>query len=124
MAHVHYPEPQDGHVRMIVSQFDANQREAFEERAGIVEAGNPGMDRLTAERLAVLDVLANHGLPCPVHLLRVDVAGATDWVLTTDVEVAATTLTELGGQRIVEVALDEAVRRDFSDLAVLSTPQW
>lgn len=123
MAHVHYPELLDGHVRKIVARFDAHQREAFEERAAIVQYdGN--VDRVQAERLAVLDVLAHYGLPCPVHVLRVDIAGSTDWVLTTDVEAATATLSELGGKHIVEVALDDAVRRDFGDLAVLSTPPW
>lgn len=124
MVRAHYPEPLDGHVCKIVSHFDANRREAFEERAGIVEEGNTSMDRLTAERLAVLDVLATYGFPCPVHLLQVEMVGATDWVLTTDAEAARASLTELGGKHIVEVALDDAVRRDFGDLAVLSTPPW
>ena len=124
MAQLDYPEPLDAHVRKIVSRFDTNQREAFEERAAIVEEGNPGMRRVNAERLAVLDVLANYGLPYPVHLLRVDIAGSTDWVLTTDVDAATATLTELGAKQIVKVVLDDAVRRDFGDLAVLSTPPW
>ena len=123
MVRTDYPEPLDGHVRKIVSRFDTNRREAFEERAAIVQYdGN--VDRVQAERLAVLDVLAHYGLPCPVHVLRVDIAGSTDWVLTTDVEAATATLSELGGKHIVEVALDDAVRRDFGDLAVLSTPPW
>lgn len=124
MVQPDYPEPLDAHVRKIVSGFDANRREAFEERAAIIEEGNPGMRRVNAERLAVLDVLANDGSLCPVHLLRVDIAGSTDWVLTTDVDAARAALTELGGKHIVEVSLDDAVRRDFGDLAVLSTPPW
>lgn len=123
MVRTDYPEPLDGHVRKIVSRFDTNRREAFEERAAIVQY-DAHVDRVQAERLAVLDVLAHYGLPCPVHVLRVDIAGSTDWVLTTDVEAATATLSELGGKHIVEVALDDAVRRDFGDLAVLSTPPW
>lgn len=123
MAQPHYPEPLDAHVRTIVSQFDAHRREAFEERAAIVQYdGN--MDREQAERLACLDILANHGLPCPVRLLQVEMAGSTDWVLTTDVEVAKATLAELGGKHIVEVSVDDTVRRQFGDLAVLGTAPW
>ena len=124
MAQPHYPEPLYDHVRMIVSQFDANRREAFEERAAIVEEGNPGMDQLTAERLACLDILAHDGLPCRVHLLRVEMAGATDWVLTTDVEAATATLAELGGKHIVERPVDVVVREQYGDLAVLGTSPW
>ena len=123
MVRAHYPEPLDGHVRKIVSWFDTNQRESFEERAAIVQYDS-NVDRVQAERLAVLDVLATDGLPCPVHLLRVDIAGSTDWVLTTDVEVARAALTELGGQHIVELPADEVVRCQFGDLAVLGTSPW
>lgn len=49
-------------------------------------------------------------------------AGSTDWVLTTDVEVARAALTELGAKHIVELPVDEVVRCQFGDLAVLSTP--
>ena len=123
MAQPHYPEPLDAHVRRIVSQFDAQRREAFEERAAIVQFdGNVGREQ--AERLACLDILANHGLPCPVRLLQVEMAGSTDWVLTTDVEVAKAALAELGGKHIVEVPVDDTVQCQFGDLAVLGTPPW
>ena len=123
MAQPHYPEPLDAHVRKIVNQFDANRREAFEERAAIAQYdGN--LDQEHAERLACLDILATYGLPCPVQLLRVDIAGSTDWVLTTDVEATTATLTELGGTDIVEVSADEVVRQQYGDLAVLGTPPW
>ena len=123
MAQPHYPEPLDAHVRKIVSQFDANRREAFEERAAIVQYdGNVG--RVQAERLAVLDVLATYGLPCPVRLLQVEMAGSTDWVLTTDAEAAKARLSELGGKHIAEVSVDDTVQCQFGDLVVLVTPPW
>ena len=123
MAQPHYPEPLYDHVRIIVSQFDANRREAFEERAAIVQYYGH-VDRAQAERLACLDILATYGMPCPVQLLQVEMAGSTDWVLTTDVESAKATLTELGGADIVEVSADEVVRHQYGDLAVLGTPPW
>lgn len=123
MAQPHYPEPLDAHVRKIVNQFDANRREAFEERAAIAQYdGN--LDQEQAERLACLDILATYGLPCPVQLLQVEMAGSTDWVLTTDVAVAKATLTELGGTDIVEQPVDLVVREQYGDLAVLGTPPW
>ena len=123
MAQPHYPEPLDTHVRQIVSQFDANRREAFEERAAIVQYDGH-VDRLQAERLACLDVLANDGLPSAVHLLLVEMGESTDWVLTTDVERTKATLSELGGQHIVEKPVDAVVREQYGDLAVLGTPPW
>lgn len=123
MAQPHYPEPLDAHVRKIVSQFDANRREAFEERAAIVQYdGNA--DHLQAERLACLDILANHGLPCLVRLLRVHVAQATHWVLTTDVRWASARLRAAGANLIAEHPADVTVRRQYGDLAVLGTAPW
>ena len=123
MAQPHYPEPLDAHVRKIVNQFDANRREAFEERAAIVQYdGN--LDQEQAERLACLDILATYGLPCPVQLLQVEMAGSTDWVLTTDVERTKAMLSELGGKHIAEVPVDVVVREQYGDLAVLGTPPW
>ena len=123
MAQPHYPEPLDAHVRKIVNQFDANRREAFEERAAIAQYdGN--LDQEQAERLACLDILAIYGLPCPVQLLQIEMAGSTDWVLTTDVEAAKATLSELGGTDIVEQPVDVVVREQYGDLAVLGSPPW
>ena len=123
MAQPHYPEPLDAHVCKIVSQFDAHRREAFEERAAIVQYDGH-VDRLQAERLACLDVLANDGLPSAVHLLLVEMGESTDWVLTTDVERTKATLSELGGKHIVEQPVDVVVREQYGDLAVLGTPPW
>ena len=121
MAQPHYPEPLDAHVRKIVNQFDANRREAFEERAAIAQYdGN--LDQEQAERLACLDILATYGLPCPVQLLQVEMAGSTDWVLTTDCECTKAMLSELGGKHIVERPVDVVVREQYGDLAVLGTP--
>ena len=123
MAGSDYREPLDAHVRQIVARFDENRREAFEERAAIVQYGGR-VDRLQAERLACLDVLANDGLPPAVYLLLVEMGKSTDWVLTTDVERTKTTLSELGGKHIAEQPVDVVVREQYGDLAVLGTPPW
>lgn len=123
MAQPHYPEPLDGHVRRIVAWLDTNRREAFEERAAIAQYdGN--LDQEHAERLACLDILATYGLPCPVQLLQVEMAGSTDWVLTTDCECTKAMLSELGGKHIVERPVDVVVREQYGDLAVLGTQPW
>ena len=123
MVQSHYPEPLDRHVRRIVAWLDTNRREAFEERAAIAQYdGN--LDQEQAERLACLDILANHGLPPAVHLLQVEMGESTDWVLTTDVKRTKATLTELGGQHIVEQPVYAVVREEYGDLAVLGTAPW
>lgn len=123
MVQSHYPEPLDRHVRRIVAWLDTNRREAFEERAAIAQYdGN--LDQEQAERLACLDILANHGLPPAVHLLQVEMGESTDWVLTTDVKRTKATLSELGGQHIVEQPVYAVVREQYGDLAVLGTAPW
>lgn len=124
MPQSHYPEPVDDHVRRIVAWLDPNRREAYEERAAIMEWEARGVSRREAEGAALLDILATTGLPCPVHLLRVEMVGATDWVLTTDVEAAKATLTNLGGKHIVEVPVEAVVYEQYGDLAVLGTAPW
>ena len=124
MAQPHYPESVDDHVRRIVAWLDPGRREAYEERAAIMEWESRGVSRREAEGAALLDILATYGLPCPVRLLQVEMAGTTDWVLTTDVESAKATLSELGGKHIVEKPVDAVVREQYGDLAVLGTPPW
>lgn len=124
MPQPHYPEPVDEPVHRIVAWLDPKRREAYEERAAIMEWESRGVSRREAEGAALLDILATYGLPCPVRLLQVEMAGNTDWVLTTDVESVRATLSELGGKHIVEVPGDDTVRRQFGDLAVLGTAPW
>lgn len=114
------PELLDEHVRKIVSCFDEHRREAWLEREAIMAEGNPGMDRLTSQRLATLDTVANYGLPCPVELLQMEIAGGTRWILTSDVAALSAELQRQGAERIVPVPLAETVRRQFADAAYLT----
>lgn len=71
-------------VDALVSRLDANEREAFEERAGILqfEAGN---ERELAEALALLEVIRLHPLAgSGLVVLRCTVAGALVTVLGAD----------------------------------------
>ena len=113
------PEPLDEHVRRIVARLDAGRREAFEERAGIVEY-DAELPREEAERRALLDVLANLGFPLPVQLLQVEIAGATQWVLTGDAVSLCAELQRQGAERILPVPLADTVREQFADAAFLT----
>lgn len=95
----------DAEVGKILRLFDANRLEAFEERAAIVQYEG-GMDRLTAERLACLDVVATHGLPGRVQALHVEIAGSSEWVLTSDVQGTRTTLKKVGAKHIVVLPVE------------------
>lgn len=113
-------EPLDEHVRRIVARLDAGRREAFEERAAIVEY-DAGLPREEAERRALLDVLANLGFPMPVQLLQMEIAGATQWVLTGDGPALCAELQAQGVERILQVSLADTVRTQFADAAYLTT---
>ena len=53
------PTPIDPLVADVVAKFDANQREAFEERAAIIEY-EAKLPRAHAECLALIDVLIRY----------------------------------------------------------------
>lgn len=52
------PVPLDAGVARLVAKLDDNRREAFEERAGILEF-DACIPRLEAERLALIQTLAH-----------------------------------------------------------------
>lgn len=122
MAASLHPRPLDPSVARIVDQLDEDRREAFEERAAIMEFDG-GMARADAEPAALIDTLARYGLPpgSRVRLLQAQVGEATEWVLTTDPASARTRLAELGADDIAEADLDEVVTSQYGDLAFLST---
>lgn len=96
-------------VEALVSRLDENLREAFEERAGILqfEAGNP---RDLAEPLALLDVVRMNSLAVAgVVCLRATVAGAPVYVIASDQDRALASLAALGGSGASRVDLAMAL---------------
>ena len=116
-----YPRPLDAGVARLVERLDANCREFFEERAGILEF-DAGMSRLEAERRALIQTLSRCGFPRTVQarVLQVVLAGTTRWALTVDVALARTELNKMGGTGIVECKLDAVIRARFRNLAFLA----
>lgn len=93
-------------VEALVCRLDANLREAFEERAGVMqfEAGN---ERELAEALALLDVIRMHPLVVAgVVLLRGKLAGASVYVLAADQPTARARLGTYGvtGAAVADLA--------------------
>lgn len=122
MTTSHHPASLDAGVARLVQQLDDDRREAFEERAGILEF-DAKLPRLEAERQALIQTLARYGFPgAPdVRLLKVKIAGATQWLLSGNEIATHRTLTRRGTTEVVEVDLAETLRCQFSDLAVLAT---
>lgn len=116
-----YPVPLDAGVARLVQQLDDDRREAFEERAGILEF-DAKLPRLEAERQALVQTLARYGFPGSqnVHLLQVEVGGATQWLLSGNEIAARRVLAARGAGEVVEVDLANTLHSQFGDLAVLA----
>ena len=83
-------------VADLVERLNADLREAYEERAGIME-WDGGLPRDFAECLALLEVLRGHPTALAgVAVLKVERGGDTRLVLVTDVDRAADRLTDAG----------------------------
>ena len=96
-------------VAEMVQLLDANQREEFEERAGIVEFDGQ-LPRAHAECLALLSVLHRH----PAALLRVaqvEADGVAHWLLTPDRQ-------HLAGARVARLA--DVLKEHFGGSAWLT----
>ena len=108
-------------VAEMIDQLDADLREDFEERAGILEHDAKEIRR-HAECLALLDVLRrNPSALTRVTVLTVELEGATQWLLTTDLGFARQHLSEIGGIEIVVCDLAEVIEQQYGGLSMLAT---
>ena len=113
-------KPLNDLVAEIVGKLDATLREECEERAGIVEfeAKRP---RAYAEALALLDVLHRHPtVLAGVTAMRVELNGASRWLLATDVQVARQRVALAGGVLKGIYDLDSVIERQYSGIALLA----
>lgn len=122
MAAIQYPRPLDADVACVVTQLAADRREAFEERAGIMQF-DAQLPRIEAERRALLHILARYGLvgSSRLRLLQATMGGAAHWLLACDGDLARERLTERGATRITEVALFETLQAQYGGVAYLGT---
>jgi hypothetical protein len=115
------PAPMEPLVAKLVDQLDASNREDFEERAAIMEF-DAGLSRDHAECLAVLDVLHRHPAAVTgVTVMQVEIDGAMQWLLTTDVQLAREHLAYLGGNELGVRNLRDVVDGYCRGVAILTT---
>ena len=122
MSASRYPIPLDAGVARLVEQLDDNRREAFEERAGILQF-DARLPRLEAERQALIQTLARHGLPgqkTPFIALQAEFDGAVQWALVSDEAEGRARLLRLGASTVVRVDAREVLEVQFDGLAWLS----
>lgn len=118
---MHNPIPQDALVADMVNLLDANLREDFEERAGIVEF-EARLPRAHAECLALIDVISRHPAAISaVVVLEVEIDGATQWLLTTDLQFARQHIAQIGGIEIDVLDPADALEEQYDGIALLTT---
>lgn len=106
----------------VLDRCDAGQMEAFEERAAVLEFEAGGQPRPLAEALAVLDLLRQSPwLLTGLVVLAVELDGATQWLLTTDLVLARQHLADIGGVEIAVLDPAEVVRAQYGGVALLGT---
>ena len=108
-------------VADLLNRLDADCREAFEERAGIMEF-DAGLNRAHAEVLALLDVISRNPLCLSgITFLQIELDGATEWLLTTDMEFAWQHLADIFAKEIRVVNLADVLHEQYGGIAILGT---
>ena len=116
-----YVSPTDPLVAELVERLDANQREAWEERAAIMQFDG-GLNRGHAECLALLDLLRRHpSVLSGVTVLEIELDGGTEWLLTTDLSYVRRYIADVGGHEIAVRHLPDVLLTQYGGIAVLNT---
>lgn len=106
----------------VLERCDDGQLEAFTERAAILEFEAGIQPRPLAEALAVLDLLRQSPwLLTGLVALEIEMDGATQWLLTTDLAMARGYLADLGCVEIALLDPAEVVRSQYGGVAMLGT---
>jgi len=106
-------------VSELLQRLDADVRELFEERAGIVEFEG-GLPREEAESYALLDVLRRHPWALTgVTVVRFEIGEEACWLLTTDAD-ALRRVAQFRGGAACLVDPAEVIEERFQGAALLS----
>ena len=114
-------KPADPLVAEMVKELDANLREDFEERAGIMEF-EANLPRAHAECLALLDVIRRNPLSVRgVTVLQIDLDEETQWLVATDLDFARQHLADIGGIERDVLKLANVINEQYGGVAFLTT---
>ena len=106
----------------VLERCDEGRLEAWAERAAILEFEAGCQPRALAEALAVLDLLRQSPwLLTGLVALEIELDGATQWLLTSDLEMARRYLTDIGGTEIAVLDPSNVVRTQYAGVAMLGT---
>ena len=117
-----HPIPKDASVIEMVNHLGADDREAFEERAAIIEYDGQ-VPRAHAECLALLEVVrrSNALAVTSVVVLQIELDGGTEWLLTTDPAFAREYLADIGGREVAVLDPADVIHEQYGGVAVLGT---
>ena len=120
--HSTHPIPKDAIVIEMVNRLGPDDREAFEERAAIIEYDSH-VPRAHAECLALLEVVrrSNALAVTSVVALQIELDGGTEWLLTTDLAFAREYLADIGGREVAVLDLADVIHEQYGGVAVLGT---
>jgi len=106
----------------MLERCDEGQLEAWTERAAILEFEAGCQPRALAEALAVLDLLRQSPwLLTGLVALEIELDGATQWLLTSDLEIARRYLADIGATEIAVLDPSNVVRTQYGGVAMLGT---
>ena len=106
----------------VLERCDEGQLEAWAERAAILEFDAGCQPRALAEALAVLDMLRQSPwLLTGLVALEIELDGATQWLLTIDLDQARDYLCDIGGTEIAALDPADVVQAQYGGVALLGT---
>lgn len=106
----------------VLERCDEGQLDAWTERAAILEFDAGCQPRALAEALAVLDLLRQSPwLLTGLAALEIEIDGAGQWLLTTDLEMARRYLADIGGTEIAVLDPSDVVEAQYGGVAMLGT---
>ncbi len=115
------PEPQHPIVADLLCRLDESQREAYEERAGILTF-EAGVNRPLAEALALLNLIHQNPLALSgITVLQIELDGGSEWLLTTDLPFARQHVADIHAKEITKANLADVLELQYGGVAVLTT---
>jgi AcrR family transcriptional regulator len=116
-----HPTSKDAIVIEMAERLGADDREAFEERAAIIEYDGQ-LPRAHAECLALLEVLRRDPLAVRrLVVMQIEIDGGTEWLLTTDLAFARAQLADIGGREVAVLDPADVIHEQYGGIAVLGT---
>lgn len=109
-------------ARNVLSRFDETQVEHLMERSAILASEAGVQPPALCDALALLEVLRLYpAVLTGLAALEIELDGATQWLLTTDLDLARVYLRDIGGTEIAVLDPADVVRTQYGGVALLGT---